>query len=464
MTSSIFTGRGEGICEVGTCISKSRYECPRCATAFCSVPCYQSHSGSCVSAFTADDRSSRLRGVLATDEEQSHMRDVLARLAAEDAHGSSSERDPHEFPDTSRKESGEEADDSRNFVWNESDSSSERSDSLFDESSEQGSEVGSEEDADKDVEILETRDGDEIGDDEADRLEALLEDMEQLDMDPNEALARLPQGLAEEFRNQVGDGRISRLVQLWQPWWLPSKGTTAKENGDWESEEEEETEGCENEKAVSQQSQYPRLPSLQDFDIAPESAVSRASSLLIYSTVDVLISYCITLRYQNGDWRSSPSAASHKLWQTSGVLAEDARHGSCGEAAKSVAFRADNYEAGVEAASDAAAVLLIDAGVERAMLETRDMMNAGASSGAREARAAVKKSGFLLAFAAGINRDPCGRDQLDAVSKELTEWAAAERAYGRRRRMLREEVQNNPISIRRTIDQGKPVHSKIVQV
>jgi hypothetical protein len=426
------TGR-RGLCDVGDCKIKSRYECPRCGVVYCSVACFKSHSDACVSAFRVGEQE-LLRGVRATEAEKKSMQEILSRMERQNAEYMG-EPDEHKFPDMTR---GVRDDDDDGLFWNESDSDADSSD---------GSSEGAPEDAE--VEYASSGDGkagetrergctteyddipagdaesDEEGDDE-DKLEQLLEEMSHLDLDYDEALQRLPPALAAEFKKQIADGRITRLIAAWWPWWLKEQRPNDDDDDDnADASEDEGNAAC-----------APRSPEAGDLEIAPAGACARAADAVLYSVLDIVAAYCLALRLVNGDWRASPAEAAKILYAASPALAADARHDDAAEALSAGRQKRAGSSASTWAVAglDAAAVLQMPGGAPRALLEVRDILAAGWRGG--RARRLCKKVGFLLSVAVGAEEDVALRKKLLGIAEDAERWASRERDMEVERELL----------------------------
>lgn len=113
-------------------------------------------------------------------------------------------------------------------------------------------------------------------------------------------------------------------VQIWKPWWLVPLGTGAaplvsevpaaepsNENGVQEGEADL-PEGC--------VTLAPLLTQVQRFDPSRVPGVDRASPLLRYHILDVLLAYAHVARVYNGCWRDEPLQACEDLLSLSTVL------------------------------------------------------------------------------------------------------------------------------------------------
>ncbi|CAE8609008.1 unnamed protein product, partial [Polarella glacialis] len=61
--------------------AEARYTCPRCQVAYCSLACYQGHSGKCTESFFQDQVSEELKSQRATPEERKRLEQVVSSLA-----------------------------------------------------------------------------------------------------------------------------------------------------------------------------------------------------------------------------------------------------------------------------------------------------------------------------------------------------------------------------------------------
>jgi hypothetical protein len=433
-SAPLASGRGGGLCEVEDCAAVSRYECPRCAVAYCTVECYKRHSGICVEAFRADAAEDR-RGVRATGKERKRMREILQRLIAADAHAPDGRERPdlEALSDDSYEHSD---DDDLDQMLEDLDvgsdgggSGSEDSGFICGREEAAGGEHEDDEEGDDDDHVSD--DDHDSADAEADALEELLVDMNTMGLSYEEALKRLPPTLAKDFSERVGDGRIARLVKLWRPWWLVSAaGDGDASDGDSEDDDEDDrTMGLDGGRINSRP---PPAVITADLPLSPSSACTRASPALLYSVFDVVASYCLAMRLCNGDWEVSASDTASLLYQNSSVLSKDARHGSVAEAAMSLLARAGPgaADAAAEAVADCAAVLRwggavaagsVEGGAARALQEVSAIIRAG-GDGKRRANRVERKVGFFCAWASGATVA-----ELSKAASKATTWVAAQR-------------------------------------
>jgi HIT zinc finger len=452
-------GRRTVACEVAECSALSRYECPRCALAYCSVACYKHHSDACVDAFHRDT-AENLRDVRATKEERKRMNEILQRLLAADGEGPDGRERPDLDDLSDDGDDDSDADDLDHLlddVDGRSDLSSKydyMSPTLFmsSSSSSRALESGSslpvspsrssprsedsgldcDDDGDRkcDDDAQQGRSDGDVGNADADALEELLDDMNNMGLSYEDALKRLPQALAVDFCERVGDGRIGRLVKLWRPWWLASVCECEDDASNSESDEDEGDDGL----VIGdlRGTTAPLPPAQTDLPLSPTSARAVASPALLYSVVDVVASYCLAMRLCNGDWESSASATASLMWKNSGVLSNDARHSSAAEAVVSLLARGgpDVADAATEAVADCAAVLRwggavaaggVDGGTARALREVCAVIRVGAGGKGRTTKA-ERKAGFLCAWACGAT----STELLQAAS-DTDAWVVARR-------------------------------------
>lgn len=405
-------------CEVPNCNTNARYECPRCAIAFCSVSCYKSHSSACTTEFEAQ-ATEGLRGIFATEDDKTRMRHMLQRIHEQESR--SSDDCIYHGSDSDRSSACDN-------IRNHGDSNESEID--IDHGS---NEMTSEE-------SFSFNDEDGIGDEEAlseaDILEQLLDDLTHSRIDYDEALSRLPPHLSQKFLRQLNDGRISRLLPLWQPWWLchaASNKTMQTERVVSEESLRESPSERTGEEPPTEPSRKPRLPVATDFDLEPSSAIAVASTLIIYSVLDVTASYCTAMRACNGDWSVSSQHAFGMLWSCSGALSENARYSSLPEVASAILSHVSNpVERGLEALADSALIFRRHDYLKRAMLDARSMLakasGEDASQGAMASRskrthfAADKKLGFFLAWSCGASKSV-----LTETAEDVEKFVSAKR-------------------------------------
>lgn len=128
------------------------------------------------------------------------------------------------------------------------------------------------------------------------------------------------------FQRALASGELSRMIEPWEPWWLKPAARTIslskqgtqlvqpifKQEASVPSEEDSEN---------NEPSEIPPGPE------TPLSPISKLSStepspLLAIHLVDILYSYCFTLRVYNGDWRSDALGSAMMVLSVSSVLGQ----------------------------------------------------------------------------------------------------------------------------------------------
>ena len=69
----------------GVCHTQfSKYKCPRCSIAYCSLGCYKRHGESCTENFYAEQAFAQMRSDVAPSEQRLEMMRTLQRLEEQD--------------------------------------------------------------------------------------------------------------------------------------------------------------------------------------------------------------------------------------------------------------------------------------------------------------------------------------------------------------------------------------------
>ncbi|XP_021816518.1 zinc finger HIT domain-containing protein 2 [Prunus avium] len=128
------------------------------------------------------------------------------------------------------------------------------------------------------------------------------------------------------FQKAVASGELSKMIKPWDPWWLkPSARTIAfsKEGTQLIKPlaNEEESMSTEDDLESNQASEIPPGP---DTPLPPVSKLSstKPSPTLAVHLVDIIYSYCFTLRLYNGDWLSDATGSAMVLLSVSSVLGQ----------------------------------------------------------------------------------------------------------------------------------------------
>lgn len=285
--NALFAASVARICRVCT-QNASRYTCPRCNAPYCSVACYKQHGESCTERFY-----------------EKHVRDVV-QLDSE----SSSERDAQRTMN-----------DMLARVKRFQDESADRMDGNADDS-----------------------DSEEL---QMEMLEALAQLV--LADDASISLDDLTPAQRKQFLAEVADGRLSKFIRLWQPWWLMDARKYEKEtevkrrqlviqeisSGDGsidsggDDEDDVEASGPVMIESVAfpaelfTKARAANMPESLNA-LLPQSRP--ASPALRFHVVEILFSYALVLRTFNGDWQQDTSEAATALLHLSAVLSADAKY------------------------------------------------------------------------------------------------------------------------------------------
>lgn len=121
----------------------------------------------------------------------------------------------------------------------------------------------------------------------------------------------------------MASGELSKMIEPWDPWWLkPSVRKICLGHGGSQLVQplgDEFSGSLEDGEESSSSKEVPLGP---EVPLPPIRKLSSAepSPLLIVHLVDIIYSYCFTLRLYNGDWRSDPIGSSMVILSISSVL------------------------------------------------------------------------------------------------------------------------------------------------
>ncbi|KAL6974303.1 hypothetical protein U1Q18_028484 [Sarracenia purpurea var. burkii] len=133
----------------------------------------------------------------------------------------------------------------------------------------------------------------------------------------------------KRFQRAVASGELSKLIEPWDPWWLkPSARTISLSR-----EGTQLIRPLANQEPVTCPLDGPESHLFHDVPRGPETPlppVSKLSStepspLLAIHLVDIIYSYCFTLRLYNGDWQSDPIGSAMVVISLSSVLGESGK-------------------------------------------------------------------------------------------------------------------------------------------
>lgn len=130
----------------------------------------------------------------------------------------------------------------------------------------------------------------------------------------------------KRFHRAVASGELSKMIDPWEPWWLkPSAGKVRLSQDGTQLVQplarEEESGLSEADTGSSYLSDIPPGP---ETPLPPLSKLSSTppSPLLAVHLVDIVYSYCFTIRLYNGDWQSDAVGSSMVILSVSSVLGQ----------------------------------------------------------------------------------------------------------------------------------------------
>lgn len=139
----------------------------------------------------------------------------------------------------------------------------------------------------------------------------------------------------KQFRRAMASGELSKLIEPWEPWWLkPSARRISLGSEGTQLVQPIEQDTTMQLQDGMQSSQLSEIPAGPDTPLQPVSKLTSTppSALLPVHLIDIMYSYCFTLRLYNGEWQSDPLGAATVLLNVSYVLGESGQPESVSEA------------------------------------------------------------------------------------------------------------------------------------
>uniref|UniRef100_A0A1J3G9E2 Zinc finger HIT domain-containing protein 2 n=1 Tax=Noccaea caerulescens TaxID=107243 RepID=A0A1J3G9E2_NOCCA len=124
------------------------------------------------------------------------------------------------------------------------------------------------------------------------------------------------------FQRALASGELSKMIEPWKPWWLRpcartiSLGTGGIQLVQCVAEEEEEE--------AAMVSEIPRGPDTPLISLSKLSSTN-PSPLLPLHLLDIVYSYCFTLRIYNGEWKSDSLGSATMVLTVSSVLGQNSQ-------------------------------------------------------------------------------------------------------------------------------------------
>lgn len=120
------------------------------------------------------------------------------------------------------------------------------------------------------------------------------------------------------FRKAMASGELSKMIEPWDPWWSKPSARSISLSQDgtqliqpMEIPQDDSESNIESEIPPGPETPLPPLKQLISTEPSP---------LLAIHVIDILYSYCFTLRLYNGDWQSDPTGAASVVLSISSVL------------------------------------------------------------------------------------------------------------------------------------------------
>ncbi|XP_044502848.1 zinc finger HIT domain-containing protein 2 [Mangifera indica] len=126
------------------------------------------------------------------------------------------------------------------------------------------------------------------------------------------------------FQRTMASGTLSKMIEPWDPWWLkPSARTIClSQQGTQLVQPLDKHDASAPVDHDLESSESTEIPPAPDTPLPPVSKLSSTepSPLLVIHLVDMLFSYCFTLRLYNGDWQSDTLGSAMMALSVSAVL------------------------------------------------------------------------------------------------------------------------------------------------
>lgn len=133
----------------------------------------------------------------------------------------------------------------------------------------------------------------------------------------------------KRFRQALASGELSKMIEPWTPWWKkPSaKLISLSPDGSQLIRQISVEDNALSDRTTASESSINEIPEGPESPLPSLKQLTRAepSPQLAVHLVDVLYSYCFTLRLYNGDWHTDPFGASSVALSMSKVMGEDAK-------------------------------------------------------------------------------------------------------------------------------------------
>ncbi|KAJ4954520.1 hypothetical protein NE237_011303 [Protea cynaroides] len=130
----------------------------------------------------------------------------------------------------------------------------------------------------------------------------------------------------KQLQRAVASGELSKMVQPWEPWWLEHSASriSLSREGTRLVQPLDEQDLRKSSEDDSESNQSTIIPLGPETPLPPISKLSSTapSPLLAVHLVDIIYSYCFTLRFYNGEWQYDAVGAAMVVLSLSSVLGE----------------------------------------------------------------------------------------------------------------------------------------------
>ncbi|PON73577.1 Zinc finger, HIT-type domain [Parasponia andersonii] len=133
----------------------------------------------------------------------------------------------------------------------------------------------------------------------------------------------------KRFQRAIASGELSKMIKPWDPWWLrPSARTISlSSEGTQLVQPLAKEEFLTSPQSHLESNQSSEIPPGPETPLPPLSKLTttQPSPLLGVHLVDIIYSYCFTLRLYNGDWQSDAAGSALVVLSVSSVLGQCAQ-------------------------------------------------------------------------------------------------------------------------------------------
>ncbi|XP_031476552.1 uncharacterized protein LOC116248093 isoform X1 [Nymphaea colorata] len=138
----------------------------------------------------------------------------------------------------------------------------------------------------------------------------------------------------KQFQRAVASGELGKLIEPWRPWWYNPSARTISLSREGAQLVQPIIAGESTSSGRGRENDPCDIPPGPEAPLQPlsELTCSDPSPLLGVHLVDIIYTYCFTLRLYNGEWQSDPLGASLVVLNMSSVLGEGGQPETVAEA------------------------------------------------------------------------------------------------------------------------------------